>query len=271
MDTFFENLSSAVLDFADTFHKDVVVRVLNESRYVEEPERFYYTIAHKTNSTLFTVNHVIRNFHTHYHTRIGMYILFRAIMADIVTAEYVTRQNPEDEDRKVMITRIYADHIYHTYRSIDKSVRHVFKFTDADVQKMQENLRLLHPVYFEGTDFKIKELKTSVYTMAKELALKSTGVSDLYFIERAFNYYDLFSKYEHPGALSFHLTHRVYETKKMGVEYKELYACLQITLAFLVTIVNLWDYDRKPFEALADKVLSFTPDKFNGLLSGGID
>ena len=48
MDTFFENLSSAVLDFADTFHMDVVVRVLIESRYVEEPERFYYTIAHKT-------------------------------------------------------------------------------------------------------------------------------------------------------------------------------------------------------------------------------
>ncbi|MES2331341.1 MAG: hypothetical protein V4539_17185 [Bacteroidota bacterium] len=261
METFFKDLSSALLAFLDKYHGSVVVRILEEQRYTEEPERFYYTIAHKANSTLYSINHVLCNFHSHYHMRISAYLLFRSIMLDVITGEYIIRQNNDDAQRKEMILRLNADHIYHTYRAIGTTAKQVFGFCDEEVEQMKASLRARRSMYFEGDEMSVKPLNTSVFAMARKLTDGSVEGAALHFVQRAFNYYDLYSKYEHPGDLSFHLTHRVYETENAVKDYSELYECLQITLAFLVSIVHLWDYETKELEKLSDNVLLFTPDE----------
>lgn len=260
METFFRDLSSSLLAFLDAYHCKVVVRILEEKWYAEEPERFYYTLAHKANSTLYSINHVRCNFHSHYHMRISSYLLFRSIMLDVITGEYIIRQNDGDAQRKEMILRLNADHIDYTYRAIGTTAKHVFGFTDEEVEQMRASIRGKRSMYFEGEEMSVKPLKASVYAMARKLTNGSVEGAALHFVQRAFNYYDLYSKYEHPGDLSFHLTNRVYETENAVKEYSELYECLQITLAFLVSIVHLWDYEAKELEQLSNSVLFFTPD-----------
>jgi len=264
MDNFFNNLSSAILEFVITYNETVVGKIVDskkEETGKKEPEHFFYTILHKTISTLDTANYAIRNFHTKFHFRISLYILLRAIMADLIVGEYVIKSGKEGEELEKLIKSVNADHVFYAYESISKNERVIESLSETDLEERQDQFRKLFPTFF--VDGKcIEHISSSPSNMVRTIFSQRKKGDDLRFLSHAYYYYDKFSKYEHLGEFTFNLTHGVYYSHLLKDTYEEVFICLNVILSALMNVTQIWpDIDRAALQKLVDRIMEFTPDK----------
>jgi len=261
MNEFFKGLNATLIAFVEGYHASVITPVVDSKRYEHEPDRFYYTVMHKTYATLDSSIPCIASFHNRQHLRIGLFIQLRAILSDVITTEYVTRCGQDDDNKKELIKAIYADHIYHLYDSAGTIFKEVLSATNADVLRLKEKIRNRKPEFFEGENFSISRAGISVKSAVRKMYSQRKAGDNMQFVEQAFNYYDRFSKLEHLGDLSFQLTHELYKPENLKRDYTELYLCLLVILSAMLTLPHHWNLDTSDIKGLSDAVVAFHPDK----------
>ncbi len=242
------------------------MKIIELEDYVVEPKRFFYTLIHKTVSTLEASNIFVRNFELKSNYNSSLFILLRSAISDIILAEYVIKRGKTDEERAELIPRIYFDHVDNMIDSLNKAARKAYGWSDKEVD---DNIRLIKESkkqYFkvDGKP-KLKPIRTSPYTLTfKMFSEISNPLSTEYdLLRRSFDLYSQFSKFEHFGDLTFYLVHRAYEEKQKESILYDLYDGIRVICFALSNYMNLWDdiptSTKKTVEKLTSEVNQFHP------------
>lgn len=241
-DEYFLNISSLILKFTTLYHESVLNKIVDQNEYLSEPKKFIYTICRKTKDVLEALNIFIRNYESHNQYQTSTLILLRSIISDIIVAEYVIIMGKNDVEREEIISSIYLDHIDKTYQSIDKIYKKINSWEQAEVEKVKTEFINSKPDFFtvEGK-LKGKPLKTSPEKLLNRLFSEKKKDKDYEMLKLAFHYYDIFSKYEHLGELSFFLVHRVYDKSTEENRWNDIFESLWVIMLVLVNYTDVWD------------------------------
>lgn len=186
---YFEQLSSLVLEFIAVYKEDVFLKIVKSSEYKDEPQRFYYTIIHKTLSTLDAANFLLCNFDLKRNWHTPLFILLRPIISDLVIGEYVLwkyEKNRDELEMKKLIQGIYADHIDSILNCL-KSAKSIYDWTPEQLEEEKNKLKQSHPdLYDSEGNLKVPKVKTSVRSILKEMASQTNSKSGLFFLQTFF-------------------------------------------------------------------------------------
>lgn len=241
---YFKKFSSTILSFTTNYFNSVVLKIVDLEDYVDEPKRFFYTLIHKTVSTLEASNIFIRNFEIKNNYNSSLFILLRSAIADIVLAEYVIKRGETDEERAELIPRIYFDHVDNIIKSLKNSASKAYNWNEQEMQDKIEEIKESKKQYFDSHgNPKFKPISTSPFTLTGKMFSEiSNPLSKEYdLLRRSFDLYSQFSKFEHFGDLTFYLVHRPFEEKQKETSLFDLYDGVRIICFALANYINLWD------------------------------
>jgi len=266
-DKYLTGLTSEIQDFHSRYWKLIINRIYDEQLYVEEPQRFFFTVIHKIISTIDVANILIKNFDTKNHFRISLYILIRSIMADIIVCEYVLRTEKSNDARQTLIKKIYSDHFNYVLRSIETTYRHLGDWTKEKVEAEKNKVRSSNKEWFhENGNLKYSPLQTSPALLIRKMISQKKSGDDYHLLDRAFNYYDSYSKLEHLGILSIHITHRIYNTDETIKQIKEIFESLLIIVNALINYTGAWKKtfrkEKLSLSEIKDRILQYNPEKW---------
>jgi hypothetical protein len=241
IDQFCSDFAGSVLAFTQRYTNLVVLRILDNQWYSEQPQRFYYTILHKVNNTLHGCVYFIANFHRMPLYRTSVFILLRSILTDLIAAEYVYRIPRTDVDRNHVIDQINADHVRYLYNDIERRAT-IFRSSQQEKKDLQENLRIEYPQYFTENGklnqaFQCKSTRSMIMEFISHHHIQHhrQRMQGLYF------HYDTLSKFEHPGMFSFQITHRAYESQNLQEDYRTLFECVLLSTEMLFVLAEQWE------------------------------
>lgn len=265
---YFKKFSSAILSFTTNYFSNIVLKIVELEDYVNEPKRFFYTLTHKTVSTLEASNIFIRNFETKSNYNSSLFILLRSAIADIILAEYVIKRGKTDKERTELIPRIYFDHVDNMIDSLNRAARKAYGWNDQEVDDKIRMIKESKKQYFDSDGKpKLNPIRTSPFTLTfKMFSEISNPLSQEYdLLRRSFDLYSQFSKFEHFGDLTFHLVHRAFEEKQKETILYDLYDAVRMICFALTNYMNLWDdlpiSTKKTVQELTSEINQFHPSK----------
>jgi hypothetical protein len=242
IDEYFDGLSSSLLSFTDYYEKKVIWKILDNEKYADEPERFYFTIISKVNGSLEAANILVRNFHSHPHFHPSLYVILRSVLSDIIIGEYVKMVSKNDEEVKENIRSIYGDHVLRTFNQIDGIYARLSEWNKEKVKEEKEKFIYHNSTYLDETGKpKFKSLDTGSLKMISTIFSQKSAAQDFSVYRYIFSHYDLFSKYEHFGELSFRLVHKHYLEKSIREQFADVCQCMGIIVTVLITYCSVWD------------------------------
>ena len=263
---YYEKFSSTILCFTTSYFESVVLKIVELEDYVDEPKRFFYTLIHKTVSTLEASNVFIRNFENKSNYNSSLFILLRSAFADIILAEYVIRKGKTDDERAKIIERIYFDHVNHIINSLKKSARKAYGWTEKEAEDKIQDIKEAKKQYFDPQGKpKISPIQTSpfalIFKMFSEISNPLSKEHDL--LRRSFDLYSQFSKFEHFGDLTFQLVHRGFGIDQKVATLYDLYDSVGMICFALINYMILWDdiptSTKNKIQELAMEVNQFDP------------
>jgi hypothetical protein len=261
---FFTRYSSLILEFITNFDKQILEKIRDNDDYIKEPERYFYTILHKTKCSLEAANIFIRNFDSNRNLHTPLFVILRSILSDIIVSEFVILEGKNDSERIELIERIYFDHYDNILNTIEKTASIVYEWDKKELEENKDVIKNLDRFYNSDGSPKIKPLKTSPATLVKRIFSQNKDKKSLKILKLSFDLYSTFSKLEHLGGLSFGLTHRGYSLEDKPIITEDLYYSVRVIINVLCNYSKLWDdleADHSYFSNLLDQISSMTPDK----------
>lgn len=242
IDEYFKELSSRTLLFIIEYRKQVINKVLEKDRYINEPERFFYTIIQKTTSSFEAANIFIRNYESSRDFQIPLSIILRAILSDIIIAESVIILSKNNDERIELIKKVYFDHIENVIKTISSTEYKVRGWNNEEKEKeILEIKNNFSKYYDENGNAKLKSLNTNINPLVKRIFSSSNNKHSLKLIKIAYELYSTFSKLEHFGELSFFLIHRVYDDSKLRKYFNEIFNAIRVIITALNNYAKVWD------------------------------
>jgi hypothetical protein len=184
-----------VFTFADLMTDILENNVMDNQENLAEPFRFYYTLTHKLRNLLDAASGLIANIDGKPHYTDAVCLLLRTCLLDVVNIYYILDKAENEEKWKSRLERIMTDHV--------RSLHNAAKNDTVESLAIRER----YPDCFNGLKFRSDILPVNISVMRNEIdspALKN----ELKFIV---HYYNVFSKIEHNGDLSFNLLHLPYD------------------------------------------------------------
>ena len=263
---YFKELSSFILEFTTNYSSQIIHNILDADQYVTEPKRFFYTLIHKTNCSLSAANIFVRNFDSKRNLHAPLFILIRSILSDIILAEYVIVMTKHDDiKQKEIIERIYFDHIENVLKTCEKTLPQLHKWSPEEKQLHIGSIKKGSRFFDSDGKAKIKALPTNPSQLIRKIFTNKLNIKSSELLKIAYDQYELFSKFEHFGELSFDLTHKGYDDNKIGRLRHQLHVSIQIIIAALKNYSNLWDEDfdinKNYFNTLHTEIIELVPDK----------
>lgn len=239
---YFEELSSLILRFIVDYKKIVQEKIYEDNRHINQPEKFFYTIIHKTLISLDASNFFIRNFDSSRDFQIPLCIILRAILNDIILVEGAIIVSKDETEMLINIERIYFDHVENLLNSLQSTEYIVRNWSEEQLQDEIGEFKKVFSKYFdEDGKAKLKSFQTSINPLVKRIFFTSNDKRSLELIKTAYFLYSKFSKLEHFGEFSFLLIHRVYQEEKQSDLQNELYNALRIIISALNNYAKVWD------------------------------
>ena len=265
-ETYFEELSSLILEFTHNYRTTFVNRIMNSDEYINEPERFFYVIIHKTACSLEASNIFIRNFDSRRDYHIPLFIILRTILSDILTAEHITHCAITEKDCNELIEEIYFDHVDNIIKTCNTSYRHIYQWNENETKKQIGEIKNNSRFYDSNGIAKRKSKSKSLTKIIVDIFSSVKDKKSVSHHARAFDLYGIYSKIEHLGELSFHLIHRGYDDNKQRALWFDLYDSIVFIIGALMSYKDIWkeiQYDKKYFENLREKIELMHPSKIN--------
>lgn len=243
MEQYFSDIASTILKFTNFYHKRILNNIVDSNDYIDEPKRFIYTVIRKTKDVLEAISVYIKYFDTYNHYQISIYILLRSILSDIIFTEYVIIIGKEDIDKEKIIKSIYIDHIDKVYKSIDTNgvYAKMKNSSPSEIENIKKDFISMKPEYFDENGKIIGKPSPTLTGIIKTIFSQKPKNKNYKLLETAFHYYDMFSKYEHLGELSFYLVHRVYNSDTTKNRFFEIFQCIDLAFSALINYCNCWD------------------------------
>jgi len=191
-------------------HHRVIGSILEQERYIKEPERFFYSLLFKLNNGLDSANLFILNIFNKPHYSDSLFLILRTLISDIITLDYIlTKSKGNASELNEYIESVYYDHIKFELKNFDV-LQLLYKESKIVIDNKKQELKNERKKFFDNSGNPksyLKDIK-SVSAMVKEIAQETKKKIPLASISDAFEHYSIFSKYEHLGDLTFHLIHR---------------------------------------------------------------
>jgi len=261
---YFEELSSRILTFIDSYRKEVFSKIYSHGRFIKEDEKYFYTVILKTINSFEGGNIFIRNFDSSREFQIPLYIIIRAILNDIIISEYIIIRSSNDEEQIELINQLNFDHIKHLLSSI-KIESKARKWSEEEKQKEIRNIKWEFSKYFKiDGSHNFKPLRTSVDSLVEWIFKNSDDERSHKLIGKAYFLYKDFSKLEHFGELSFPLVHIVYNDSKQHILANELFSSIRIIIAALNNYCHVWEDLEINFDRLKNlemEILKMVPQQ----------
>jgi len=209
----------------DIIEKDI----LDKGRYLGEPQRFYYTVLFKLRNVLDAASFLVKNLDGKPHYHDSTFLLLRTCLFDAVNLYYVMDQEANISIQKERIERIMFDHV--------KSIW-ICAQDDEERQLIIEKF----PQCFKNGKFRKDIVKVNIITMYNEIDIQLLKDE----AKIAIDLYNIFSKVEHNGILSFNLLHAHYENEgAISAKYKVFLACKKIMMVITLLIRHAWNISDK--------------------------
>jgi hypothetical protein len=176
-----------------------------------EPYKFFYTILLKSNSALDTCSLLLINYHNRPHHADSLAIVLRSIITDCVIYRFLLQKSQSNETDLVSnISSIYYDHVAYTVKGLEGYFKDIYDWTDEKIAEEVTSIKRARPNYYDSDgNVKINPFPSSVRFILREMA-RTRQPGDKDDLRNLYHHYDILSKYEHPGELSFQLVHRQY-------------------------------------------------------------
>ncbi|WP_452227603.1 hypothetical protein [Lacinutrix sp. MEBiC02404] len=240
-ESYFKELSSLILTFTTEYGDQVINKILDKDAYIKEPQRFFYTLIHKTSCSLEASNIFIRNFDSKRNYHPSLFIILRAILSDILVAEYITHCSESNAHSNELIDGIYFDHVDNIIRTCNTTFRHIYQWNENETELKKNELKANSKFYSSDGKAKCKKISTSLNSLIVKIWQSNKDKKHLIHHRRIFDLYGIFSKFEHLGELSFHLTHRGYDDTQKDTLYFDLYDSIVFIVEALVTYSKAWE------------------------------
>ncbi len=264
---YFIELSSFIKEFTTDYSTQIIHKILDKEQYVTEPKKFFYTLIHKTNCSLDAANIFIRNFDTKRNFHSSLFILLRSILNDIILAEYIIISTKNDNEKKQVIEQIYFDHVENILKTCEKTLPQLHQWNSKQKLEHIESIKRNSRFFDSDGKSKIKAIPTNPNQIIRKIFANKLNDNSSKLLKIAFDQFDLFSKFEHFGELSFKLTHRGYDDKENENLRYEVHFSIRIIIAALINYSNLWDedfeIDKERFKILLTEITELLPGKIN--------
>src|SRR3990170_3781634 len=214
--------------------KCIMKKIWDENKYLDEPYTYLYTLLFKTLNSLDTSNVLLLNVLNKPTTTDGLYLICRTTLSDLILFEYLFRRSKDDEQLTNNIARLYCDHIYYQIDAMKTFYQAAYGKSPAEIEEEINKLKSTRLQCFDSTgtnkydtrDFTVKKMSNYI------LSTKEKD-EDLNNLIRARELYDVFSKFEHFGELTIHLTHRHFKNNRIEEVINEVVKSFKITVRYL--------------------------------------
>lgn len=176
----------------------------------------------------------------HFHD--SLIIILRTLISDTITFYYILNKSVENDDLKSNIKWLYSDHLRYVENNLRKTYKITNKLSDTEVEnKINDLIKKRADFYDTEGKLKFKKPLPSTSGMIQSIFSDNQGDVDLAHLKRAFSLYDLFSKYEHFGDLSFQLIHRQFQEKyDRQIIYEEIVDTVHIVQDTIDRTLRAW-------------------------------
>ena len=214
--------------------RDLIIPLMDPNKVSTEPNKFFYSLLLKFNNALESLNILLLNIRGKPQFSDSICILLRTLLSDVITLEYIIRNDDISENTLIKeIDNVYFDHIKYMYKNM-----HLFgklnRSTDREVSKQQRAIINEFPRFFrkDGSFSKEYDGLPSMSKMIQKINEDAPNSIYKQFAIKAFHYYDIFSKYEHLGAMTFQFVHRAYDDSLVEDVIKEAKSSIRIVLLY---------------------------------------
>jgi hypothetical protein len=236
-----ENFGHALHGYTSLVQTEMLQDIRNQGNLREEPYLYHYTVLHKLNSGLDACAFLMKELDKRRHFADSIFLTLRALISDNIMFYHILNKSGGDKEKmKPLIKSLYYDHFDYSFKdpTLLAATRGV---TVSEMEAEIHDMKMDNPDYFnpDGTPC-VAAWKTTVRGALK-FALSNPIDPELrQCMQAQFGYYELLSKYEHFGFLTFNLTHRHERPEELQkVPYQIMDAILSLTPT-CYHVIGLW-------------------------------
>jgi hypothetical protein len=244
--------SNKLRTIVDIVHKNVIVQIkLDDLK--EEPKKFLYTLLFKINNGLCTASLLIINIRGSGYVTDSIFILLRTLLSDVLTLHYLLfKSKGSDDEFKLLIDSLYFDHINFTINTSLPAFVKLYKEDQTTLKTKVEELKVAKKEFFDSNGKPKSHLKslTSIYGMIKEIGSQTSKITQLDYFTIGAEHYDIFSKYEHLGDLTFHMIHRTFDATREQEVLTNIYHAVNVILHYQkIALQGFYEKESETFKA----------------------
>lgn len=220
-----KRIGDMVFTFANLVTDILDNDILEGTAYQINPGHFYYTLLHKLRNVLDASSFLIANLDGKPHYTDSAYLLLRTCLLDVSNLYFVVDKSEDKAAEQARIERIMSDHVRAIYNSA--------KGDEVERTAVRE----AYPDCFEGDKFKREIMPVNIIITRNEIDSPSLK-KEMEFI---IHYYNIFSKIEHNGTLSFDMLHAPYYPLGKIRATSRIYAAIgTIMKGVIILIRHVW-------------------------------
>lgn len=235
-----ELFSNNISALTNLVYKDFILELMKNEKINTEPYKFEYTILHKLNNGITTVNLLILNIFNKPQFVDSVCILLRTLLSDVITLDFVyTNSHGKSDEYLKQIQNVYYDHIKFTLNNIDL-FGILYDESQEEINKKKIQLIKNKNEYFGKNQKPLSHLKglKSCSGMVRQIKNQTSSRFPLDFLILAYEHYDIFSKYEHLGCLTFQLTHRGYQDNSTKRILNEIQTSIMVIIHYQSLLIK---------------------------------
>lgn len=229
-----EKYTSYLATLTNHVNQRIVIPIIERGLYQNEPQKFFYSLLFKINNGLESANLFILNIFNKPQFSDSLFIILRTLLADIINLDYIiAKSKGNDLKLNEYIENIYFDHIKFTMKNIEV-FQILYNESKTTIDEKKQELINSRKKYFDSSGNPKPHLKRlkSVAQMVKEIAGETKNNIPLDYLILAYEHYDIFSKYEHLGDLTFNLIHRSLKDDHKKRILSEIYHSVNVIIHY---------------------------------------
>ncbi|MGY6648507.1 hypothetical protein [Wenyingzhuangia sp. IMCC45574] len=207
----------------------------------KESSQFFFTILFKLTNGLDSLNIFLINLENKPQFSDSLFICLRSLLLDMLTVDYlIIKSEFEEKNIQANLDSLKSDHVLYQIKNL-KTYKEIFNLSESDYQKKRKEL-INHFNKYLNKNGKLQEnlnkFPTSAGIMIKEIKKRCNNTAFLSNSIEAFEYYDLYSKYEHLGEYTTKLVFRGYHSENINSLFNEAKSCLRLLISFQYVLLT---------------------------------
>jgi hypothetical protein len=217
----------------------------------EEPYRYVYTVLHKLNAGLDTAAFLVREIEASYQFTDSVFIILRSLLSDSIMYYHIINKSKGNVDEiKRLIQSLYFDHFEHMLKD-PAFISRLSGISNKEAEAQLNQVKMGHPEFYNANGTaKVESLKASVRSALNFALVNPIEPIIRTSMQAQFHYYDIFSKYEHFGYLTYDLTHRQYDEKKIPNVVSDITTSITSLMPTYLSAIGFWPGLKRQFEPL---------------------